>query len=113
MCRHLEYSFLTVFLEPDSLANLVTNMAVPKCAGAHNAYLECTDYAVTQLNLANVAMYLDAGKYISSFLRYNKSKKRWKILHMMPHQSLPSYILYCAISLQRHQGMQSFLMWAF
>lgn len=38
-------------------------MAVSKCAGAHDAYLECTDYAVTQLNLANVAMYLDAGKH--------------------------------------------------
>lgn len=51
-------------LEPDSLANLVTNMAVSKCAGAHDAYLECTDYAITQLNLANVAMYLDAGKHL-------------------------------------------------
>ncbi|KAJ5794211.1 hypothetical protein N7457_000810 [Penicillium paradoxum] len=48
-------------IEPDSLANLVTNMDVSKCANAHDAYLECTDYAVTQLNLANVAMYLDAG----------------------------------------------------
>ncbi|KAG0155435.1 1, 4-beta cellobiohydrolase [Penicillium digitatum] len=59
----VEYSDVQTILvvEPDSLANLVTNMAVPKCAGAHNAYLECTDYAVTQLNLANVAMYLDAG----------------------------------------------------
>ncbi|CAI7572560.1 unnamed protein product [Penicillium pancosmium] len=48
-------------IEPDSLANLVTNMAVSKCANAHDAYLECTNYAVTQLNLDNVAMYLDAG----------------------------------------------------
>lgn len=48
--------------EPDSLANLVTNMAVSKCANAHDAYLECTNYAVTQLNLDNVAMYLDAGE---------------------------------------------------
>ncbi|OQE27789.1 hypothetical protein PENSTE_c004G02567 [Penicillium steckii] len=48
-------------IEPDSLANLVTNMAVSKCANAHDAYLECTNYAVTQLNLDNVSMYLDAG----------------------------------------------------
>jgi cellulose 1,4-beta-cellobiosidase len=34
---------------------------VAKCANAHDAYLECTNYAVTQLNLPNVAMYLDAG----------------------------------------------------
>jgi hypothetical protein len=38
-------------------------MAVSKCANAHDAYLECTNYAVTQLNLDNVAMYLDAGKF--------------------------------------------------
>lgn len=49
-------------VEPDSLANLVTNMNVAKCAGAHDAYLEGINYAVTQLNLANVAMYIDAGK---------------------------------------------------
>ncbi|KAF7586043.1 hypothetical protein BBP40_009641 [Aspergillus hancockii] len=48
-------------IEPDSLANLVTNMNVPKCANAKDAYLECTDYALRQLNLPNVAMYLDAG----------------------------------------------------
>ncbi|KAJ5698486.1 hypothetical protein N7462_000491 [Penicillium macrosclerotiorum] len=48
-------------VEPDSLANLVTNMAVSKCANAYDAYLECVNYAVTELNLDNVAMYLDAG----------------------------------------------------
>ncbi|KAL4891459.1 putative 1,4-beta-D-glucan cellobiohydrolase C [Aspergillus ambiguus] len=48
-------------IEPDSLANLVTNLNVAKCANAQSAYLECTNYALTQLNLANVAMYLDAG----------------------------------------------------
>lgn len=47
--------------EPDSLANMVTNMDVAKCSGAKSAYLECTNYAVKQLNLPNVAMYLDAG----------------------------------------------------
>ncbi|CAG8886221.1 unnamed protein product [Penicillium egyptiacum] len=59
----VEYSDIQTILvvEPDSLANLVTNMAVSKCANAHDAYLECTNYAVTQLNLDNVAMYLDAG----------------------------------------------------
>lgn len=56
----ISYGF---YLEPDSLANLVTNMNVAKCANAHDAYLECVNYAVTQLNLANVAMYIDAGIY--------------------------------------------------
>lgn len=41
-------------------------MNVQKCANAKDAYLECTDYALTQLNLPNVAMYLDAGMYPTS-----------------------------------------------
>ncbi|GIJ84027.1 hypothetical protein Asppvi_002860 [Aspergillus pseudoviridinutans] len=52
---------IILVIEPDSLANLVTNMAVPKCANAHDAYLECTNYALTKLTAPNVAMYLDAG----------------------------------------------------
>ncbi|KAH6712924.1 1, 4-beta cellobiohydrolase [Leptodontidium sp. MPI-SDFR-AT-0119] len=57
------YSDVKVILviEPDSLANLVTNMNVAKCSGAAAAYKECTTYAIQQLNLPNVAMYLDAG----------------------------------------------------
>lgn len=47
--------------EPDSLANLVTNLNVQKCANAEAAYKECTIYALEQLNLPNVAMYMDAG----------------------------------------------------
>ncbi|GKZ31233.1 hypothetical protein AbraIFM66950_011524 [Aspergillus brasiliensis] len=59
----VEYSDVHTILiiEPDSLANLVTNLNVAKCANAESAYLECTNYALTQLNLPNVAMYLDAG----------------------------------------------------
>ncbi|KAI1827533.1 carbohydrate-binding module family 1 [Xylaria intraflava] len=58
-----EYSDVKVILvvEPDSLANLVTNLSVAKCANAQDAYLECINYAITQLNLPNVSMYLDAG----------------------------------------------------
>jgi len=49
--------------EPDSLANLVTNLNVAKCAGAQSAYMQCVNYALTQLNLPNVAMYIDAGAF--------------------------------------------------
>ncbi|RYP40886.1 hypothetical protein DL767_001367 [Monosporascus sp. MG133] len=58
-----EYSDIRLLLviEPDSLANLVTNLHVPKCANAKDAYLECTNYAVTKLDLPNVAQYLDGG----------------------------------------------------
>jgi len=52
---------IILVIEPDSLANLVTNLNVAKCANAESAYLECETYALEQLNLPNVAMYLDAG----------------------------------------------------
>jgi len=57
------YSDVKVILviEPDSLANLVTNLSVSKCANAQAAYLQCVEYAIAQLNLPNVSMYLDAG----------------------------------------------------
>lgn len=48
-------------VEPDSLANMVTNLSVSKCSGAQAAYYEGINYALEQLNLANVAMYIDAG----------------------------------------------------
>jgi cellulose 1,4-beta-cellobiosidase len=48
-------------IEPDSLANLVTNLNVAKCSNAQAAYKECVTYAIQQLNLPNVSMYLDAG----------------------------------------------------
>ena len=52
---------VVLVIEPDSLANLITNLNVPKCAGAQAAYLEGTQYAIKNLNLPNVNMYLDAG----------------------------------------------------
>jgi cellulose 1,4-beta-cellobiosidase len=40
---------------------MVTNLDVAECAEAQSAYYECVNYALTTLNLSNVAMYLDAG----------------------------------------------------
>ncbi|KAL1591872.1 hypothetical protein SLS59_009999 [Nothophoma quercina] len=48
-------------IEPDSLANLITNMGVPKCSRAAPYYRDLTAYALRTLNLANVDMYLDGG----------------------------------------------------
>ncbi|KAF2436104.1 cellobiohydrolase-like protein II precursor [Tothia fuscella] len=48
-------------IEPDSLANLVTNMDKQKCAGAAANYRSLTVMALKELNLPNVRMYLDAG----------------------------------------------------
>lgn len=50
-----------LFQEPDSLANLVTNLNVAKCVNAESAYKTLVTYAMEKLNLLNVAMYLDAG----------------------------------------------------
>lgn len=47
--------------EPDGLANLITNMGVPKCENAAPVYREVTEYALETLNLPNVAIYIDAG----------------------------------------------------
>ena len=52
---------IALLIEPDSLANLVTNLNVAKCAGAQDAYKTGVTYAMQQLNFKNVAMYLDAG----------------------------------------------------
>ena len=52
---------VALIVEPDSLANLVTNLNVAKCSNAQAAYKECVTYAIQQLNLPNVSMYLDAG----------------------------------------------------
>ncbi|KAF8651423.1 hypothetical protein AX16_004725 [Volvariella volvacea WC 439] len=52
---------IVAVIEPDSLANLVTNLNVPKCQGAQTAYKEGVIYAVRQLNSVGVYMYLDAG----------------------------------------------------
>lgn len=40
---------------------MITNLDVAECAAAQSAYYECVNYALIQLNLPNVAMYLDAG----------------------------------------------------
>ncbi|KDQ61110.1 glycoside hydrolase family 6 protein [Jaapia argillacea MUCL 33604] len=52
---------VVAIIEPDSLANLVTNLNVQKCAEAQTAYLQCVTYAMEQLNSVGVYMYLDAG----------------------------------------------------
>ncbi|KAL5346089.1 hypothetical protein ACLOAV_009120 [Pseudogymnoascus australis] len=52
---------VVLVIEPDSLANMVTNMGVAKCANAASTYKSLTVYAMEQLSLPNVSMYLDAG----------------------------------------------------
>ncbi|KAK9424341.1 putative Glycoside hydrolase family 6 protein [Seiridium unicorne] len=49
-----------IVLEPDSLANLVTNMAVEFCANASDTYKEGIAYAISSLQYENVNLYIDA-----------------------------------------------------
>jgi len=48
-------------VEPDGLANLVTNMNVQKCANAASTYKTLVSYAISKLQQSNVYLYLDAG----------------------------------------------------
>jgi cellulose 1,4-beta-cellobiosidase len=52
---------VALIIEPDSVANMITNMGVAKCSGAKTSYEECITYAVKALNLPNIKMYADAG----------------------------------------------------
>ncbi|EPS39620.1 hypothetical protein H072_6567 [Dactylellina haptotyla CBS 200.50] len=52
---------VALVIEPDSVANMITNMGVAKCSNAKTSYEDCINYAVKALNLPNIAMYLDAG----------------------------------------------------
>ena len=51
---------IAVILEPDSLANLATNLGLPKCKASKNVYKSATAYAIRKLALPNVSIYLDA-----------------------------------------------------
>jgi cellulose 1,4-beta-cellobiosidase len=51
---------IAFILEPDSLANLVTNLANPKCEQAAPYYKRGIAYAITKLSQPNGFLYLDA-----------------------------------------------------
>jgi cellulose 1,4-beta-cellobiosidase len=51
---------IVVILEPDSLANLATNLGNPRCAESAEAYLRSVAYAIRQLAQQHVSIYLDA-----------------------------------------------------
>src|SRR5688500_17452263 len=57
--KHPEQRIVAI-LEPDSLANLATNMDVPKCSASADLYKRSVAYAIAQLSLPNVYVYVDA-----------------------------------------------------
>jgi cellulose 1,4-beta-cellobiosidase len=60
LLKHKNTAFVLV-IEPDSLPNLVTNINLTTCQQSKAGYEEGVAYALKQLNLPNVIMYLDAG----------------------------------------------------
>lgn len=49
-----------VVIEPDALANVITNQDIALCANASSAYEQGVAYAISQLQYPNVALYVDA-----------------------------------------------------
>ncbi|KAI0134515.1 exoglucanase 3 precursor [Xylariales sp. AK1849] len=58
--KHSNTAFV-LLIEPDSLPNLVTNADLQTCSDSASGYEEGVAYALTNLNLPNVVMYIDAG----------------------------------------------------
>ena len=52
---------VAIVIEPDSLANLVTNTKVEKCAASDAIYRGSIAYAISKLSMPHVSLYLDAG----------------------------------------------------
>jgi len=52
---------VAVVIEPDSLANLVTNTNVKKCGESDALYRRAIAYAISALSMPHVSLYLDAG----------------------------------------------------
>ncbi|CCA66672.1 probable cellulose 1,4-beta-cellobiosidase II precursor [Serendipita indica DSM 11827] len=50
---------VVIGLETDSIGNLVTNLSVPKCAAAADGQKRSLAYAIANLQLPNVAIYVD------------------------------------------------------
>jgi cellulose 1,4-beta-cellobiosidase len=51
---------IVAILEPDSLANIATNLGAGRCAAAEPAYRRSIAYAVRTLSMPHVSIYLDA-----------------------------------------------------
>lgn len=66
---------VAVVLEPDSLANLATNMSIAKCTSADPGYRRSTAYAIGALSRPNVSLYLDAAH--AGWLGWTKNRTRF------------------------------------
>jgi cellulose 1,4-beta-cellobiosidase len=65
---------IVAVLEPDSLANIATNMANEKCAVVDQVYKRTNAYAISKLSLPNVFLYMDAAH--TGWLGWPKNLKK-------------------------------------
>jgi cellulose 1,4-beta-cellobiosidase len=65
---------IVAVIEPDSLPNLATNLSDPRCVAVVSAYKEGVAYALRQLSLPNVSLYLDAAH--SGWLGWPDNQKK-------------------------------------
>lgn len=69
---------IAVIVEPDSLANVATNLNVGRCAAAEGIYRRSLAAAIRDLALPNVSLYLDAAH--AGWLGWQSNRK--KIAHI-------------------------------
>ena len=65
---------IVVFLEPDSLPNLVTNLTTKPCGAVEQVYKTSTAYAIQKLSAPNVSIYMDIGH--AGWLGWDSNRKR-------------------------------------
>ena len=75
---------IALVIEPDSLPNLVTNSDLQTCKDSASGYRDGVAYALKQLNLPNIAMYIDAGH--GGWLGWNDNLSKHP-----PNPSTPSH----------------------
>jgi cellulose 1,4-beta-cellobiosidase len=65
---------IAVVLEPDSLANIATNLGNRNCADSADAYLRSVAYAIRMLSQDHVSIYLDAAH--SGWIGWDDNRSR-------------------------------------
>jgi cellulose 1,4-beta-cellobiosidase len=81
---------IALIIEPDSLPNLVTNANLQTCKDSASGYREGVAYALKQLNLPNIAMYIDAGH--GGWLGWNDNVSKYSpIISRIPNIPLTSF----------------------
>jgi cellulose 1,4-beta-cellobiosidase len=65
---------IAAILEPDSLANIATNLDHPRCAASRTVYLHSIAYAIRTLSMPNVSLYLDAAH--AGWLGWNANRAK-------------------------------------